>query len=306
MPIRRLYRAVLPALTLAALAALAVPAARAGAAPAAGRWNRADQRAVARAGLLAPLGGAFHGERPLTGAELRPALAALAQAMGTVGVGVGDGPLSVASLDAALVRQLGLADVASAVWARARGAGLAPPAGFGTEVVARQLELRTNHPAGQDALEQYPWDAVTRAEAAHSLSVLLRGGGGAVAQARDVLLRFAPPRAAPAQRRVLRAAAQRIGMPYVWGGELDRASADLGGQVHGGYDCSGLVWRAFKLSGSPLGAAIGGKATERSVTHTGIALGGGFMIESSAQGVAVAPLWEPGRARSFAWARHLS
>ncbi len=32
-------------------------------------------------------------------------------------------------------------------------------------------------------------------------------------------------------------------MPYVWGGTNDKAI----GQAHGGYDCSGLVWRALIL-----------------------------------------------------------
>jgi cell wall-associated NlpC family hydrolase len=39
-------------------------------------------------------------------------------------------------------------------------------------------------------------------------------------------------------------------MPYVWGGETDGLSS---GQAHGGYDCSGFVWRVF----TP--AAIGGR-----------------------------------------------
>ncbi len=48
-------------------------------------------------------------------------------------------------------------------------------------------------------------------------------------------------------------------MPYVWGGETDTASSQYGPQAHGGYDCSGFVWRVFKLSGDPAGASIGGR-----------------------------------------------
>ena len=47
-------------------------------------------------------------------------------------------------------------------------------------------------------------------------------------------------------------------MPYIWGGETDRSSSTFGFQAHGGYDCSGFVWRTFKLSGQPAGARIGG------------------------------------------------
>ena len=127
-------------------------------------------------------------------------------------------------------------------------------------------------------------------------------------------------------------------MPYVWGGETDRP---LLGQVHGGYDCSGFVWRVFKLSGRPAGAGIvgrtaaqmageirkgeriaiedarpgdllffgtasfGGKATEASVDHVGIALSGHWMIHSSAQGVYVASLDDGWRRDRFTWARRI-
>ena len=61
----------------------------------------------------------------------------------------------------------------------------------------------------------------------------------------------------------MRIAIARIGMPYVWGGETDRASAAYGGQVHGGYDCSGLAWRVFKLSGLPAAALQGRTAAQQ-------------------------------------------
>jgi cell wall-associated NlpC family hydrolase len=333
-----------PAAVLAALLALTA-AAPAVAAPARlGTWNAGEQRAVARAGLLTPLAdGRFHGEQPLTGAQLRPALAALA-ATGGAGaqpVRVGPGTLSVAAFDRVLVRQLGLADVATSVRATAVAAGLDPPSRFGTEVVARQLQLRTNHPAADDALELYPTDPVTRAEAAHSLAVVLDFSGWEVGAARTTLQRFALGPLTTAQRTVLRTAVRFVGMPYVWGGELDRASAALGGQVHGGYDCSGLVWRVFKLSGLPWGGAISGRtaaqmageipkrariafadlqpgdlvffgparfgspATEAGIVHVGIALGNGFVLHSSSQGVTIAPLFEPWRQAEFSWARRL-
>jgi hypothetical protein len=74
----------------------------------------------------------------------------------------------VVRFDALVVDQLGLADVSSHVQAVAASAGLAPPAYFGTEVVARYLGLRYDHPAGTDQLELFPTDPITRAEAAWS------------------------------------------------------------------------------------------------------------------------------------------
>ena len=74
----------------------------------------------------------------------------------------------MAQLDARLVRALGLGAEAATFYQAAAAAGLRPPARFGTEVVARLLGLRTNHPAGQDDLERLPSDPAPRAEAAYS------------------------------------------------------------------------------------------------------------------------------------------
>src|SRR4051794_41357851 len=93
-----------------------------------GGWNKSEQREVASAGLLPKLeDGRFHGERPLSGAQLSAALGEpSASAARTV---------SVTAFDARLVNHLGLADVAAHVEDVARAAGLHPPRTFGTEVV---------------------------------------------------------------------------------------------------------------------------------------------------------------------------
>jgi cell wall-associated NlpC family hydrolase len=158
---------------------------------------------------------------------------------------------------------------------------------------------------------------------------------------RDTFSRFVLPTYTAAQKQVLRQAVARIGMPYIWGGETDRASGYFGGQEHGGYDCSGLAWRVFKLSGLPWGRQIRGrtaatqageiprsarirladiapgdllffgpgrfwqKATERRIVHEGIALSKDFMIHASGQGVYVSPLFDPWRAKRFSWARRV-
>jgi len=336
------------ALTLTTiLVALALaPGAAAKAPVTLGNWDRAEQRTVARAGLLPTLEDRdFHGERPVAGSQTRDALRALAARLGVPPVTkVPSGRLSVFAFDRLLVAQLGLADTAAAVQSEARHAGLRPPAPFGTEVVARMLGLRHDQRYGLDQFELYPWEAITRAEAAWSLARALRPVDGAdPALVREALERFDLPTYSARQLRALRIAVARIGMPYVWGGETDRRSAFFGGQVHGGYDCSGFVWRIFKLGGLPQGPQITGrtaagqageiakrdrvpaaavaptdllffgpgrfwqKATERRITHMGIALSADFMIQSGSSygGVSVAPLFTPARAREFSWARRL-
>jgi cell wall-associated NlpC family hydrolase len=327
---------------LAAVAALVLPVSSAHAATLGG-WNKPEQRAVVTAGELPKLAdGRFHGEQPLTGAQLSGALDALAARAGQPPVAASAATrVSVTTFDARLVAQLGLSDVAAHVQATARGAGLRPPRTFGTEVVARYLGLRDDHPPQDERLELYPWDAITRAEAAHSFAALLRAGDWAVEGAREQLSAFALPAYDAAQRTALSLAVSKIGMPYVWGGETDGVSSQFGYQAHGGYDCSGFVWRVFKLSGNPAGARIGGRtaaqmageipksrrirlddvrpgdllffgsasfsgrATERGVDHVGIALSPHWMINSSGQGVYIESLDDAWRRASFTWARRI-
>jgi cell wall-associated NlpC family hydrolase len=327
---------------LAAVAALLLPVSSAHAATLGG-WNKPEQRAVVTAGELPTLAdGRFHGEQPLTGVQFTGALDALAARAGQPPVAASAATrVSVTGFDARLVSQLGLSDVAAHVQATARAAGLRPPRTFGTEVVARYLGLRDDHPPQDERLELYPWDAITRAEAAHSFAALLRAGDWAVAGAREQLSGFALPAYDAAQRTALSLAVSKIGMPYIWGGETDGVSSQFGYQAHGGYDCSGFVWRVFKLSGNPAGARIGGRtaaqmageipksqrirlddvrpgdllffgsasfngrATERGVDHVGIALSPHWMINSSGQGVYIESLDDAWRRASFTWARRI-
>ena len=127
-------------------------------------------------------------------------------------------------------------------------------------------------------------------------------------------------------------------MPYVWGGTTDN-TAD--GREHGGYDCSGFVWRVYKVSGLSWGRQIRGRtaaeqggeipkrerihlqdvapgdllffgsahfnstATESNVIHEAIAMSSEWAINSSAQGVYVLPLTSGWLAESFTWARRV-
>jgi cell wall-associated NlpC family hydrolase len=307
-----------------------------------GTWDPIAQGMVRDAGVMPTLpSGGFGGARRLDGTQLRDAFATLGLRLGVAPVAVPAGHVSVWRFDALMVQQLGMSDVAQAVQAEAERAGLRPGPRFGTEVVARQLGLRFNHDSAHDAQELYPWEAITRAEAAWSLATVLHFDGSQQAYARDVLARFQLPDYTPAQRAALRIAIAKVGMPYIWGGETDGAGSWFGWQAHGGYDCSGLVWRVFKLGRQPAGARIHGRTaaamaaeiprsqrlhmdetkpgdllffgrariwqrvTWSNVTHVGIALGNGFMVNSSSQGVTVAPLWEDWRVKGFSFARRV-
>ncbi|HET6509202.1 MAG TPA: NlpC/P60 family protein [Baekduia sp.] len=279
---------------------------------------------------------------PLTGTRLHEELGRLALSLGVEPVSAPFSKVSVTSFDALMVRQLGASDVAASVQHEAWRAGLTPPPTFGTEAVARLLGLRDNLPYRDDARELYPTDAITLAEAKHSFAVASRWQGGAAEWVRGQFSTFALPRYSTAQRRVLALAISKVGMPYVWGGETDTRGAAYGGQVHGGYDCSGFAWRVFKLSGFSWGTAIHGrtaaqqageiqrsarirlddvrggdlvffgpgrfwmKATEQRIVHEGLALSPDWMVHSSDQGVYVSPLrLDPWRAKRFSWARRV-
>jgi cell wall-associated NlpC family hydrolase len=304
-------------------------------------WAQAEIAAVVASGLMGGDAASFRAGEPLTQGELAELVAGLGGK--PAAVVRPDAPASLASLDAQLVRALGLADAAASVTRAARSAGFAPPARFGTEAVARLLGLRKNHPAAQDSLELLPGDAATRAEAAYSAARILRLRPGEVESVRAAVTSFAPPPLDAWQRRVLSRAAAFVGFPYVWGGESEQVqgpTAPFGAQVQGGFDCSGYVWRVYKLHPFPeaveLAATLRGRTTfalaaevKRSaripfaqllpgdvlffgargpasqpsqVDHMAVYAGSGWMLHSSVHGVTLAPLTGWFRTR-FAWAR---
>jgi cell wall-associated NlpC family hydrolase len=332
------------------LAALALaPAAAAGAQITLAGWDAAEQSQVVKAGLMPAAPGGSWGQA-LTRAGATAALGALAamESAGelpalsgqpaTAAVAAAQSVVTVAGFDALLVHQLGLADVAAHVQRATAAAGLRPPPYYGSEVVARYLGLRYNHPAGTDQLELFPSDPITRAEAAWSFAQVLDAGVWSVGAARTALMAYALPALNGAQKTALRIAVSRIGYPYVWGGTTDDTRDGL---AHGGFDCSGFVWRVFKVSGLPWGRQIHGRtaaqmageiprsrrlrvgqlqpgdvlffgratftsaATEADIIHAGIYLGDGWVIHSSSQGVYVLPLQGSWLGSEFAWARRL-
>ena len=180
-----------------------------------------------------------------------------------------NGTVTMAQLDSNLVATLGLSHAAAEFNHGARAAGIPVPSRFGTEVVARLLALRLNHPAAQDFLELRPQDPATRAEAAYSAAQILGfgpfGSGWQTAWVQGLADSFALPQLTSWQRQILTVAFSKIGMPYVWGGTSDDSEVDFGVPARGGYDCSGFVWRVYKLQNyaneGDLASVIQGRTT---------------------------------------------
>jgi cell wall-associated NlpC family hydrolase len=303
-------------------------------------WAQREIRLVVSHGLMAKSVATFHPNAPLTQAALNALVAELKQQPAQPSAAGSTMPVTVAQLDARLVRVLNVTAAASEFASEVRRVGLAPPRRFGTEVVARLLGLRVNHPANRDDLELLPSDPVTRAETAYSVAQILRFRGWETQSVADDAAAFALPQLGPWQKRVLQTAVHFIGFPYVWGGTSENPEAPFGVQARGGFDCSGFVWRVYKLQSYPGGAALastlrgrttytmsgevsrtkrisfaklqpgdvlffgsrGPRSSPAQVDHTGIYLGGGWLIHSSGYGVALAPMEGWYRSR-FAWAR---
>src|SRR3954462_12062783 len=152
---------------LVVVAALATLLAAPGASGKSASWAQPQIRAVVSHGLLARSVATFRPDDPLTKGALSDLVAGLTDGPLQASAS-SSAPATVSELDTALVRGLGFGDAAHRFYLAARAAGLAPPARFGTEVTARMLELRYNHPAGQDDLELLPSEPAPRAEAAYS------------------------------------------------------------------------------------------------------------------------------------------
>ena len=114
-----------------------------------------------------------------------------------------DLPVTMAQLDLRLVQSLSLGKAANEFTAGARAAGLKVRSRFGTEVVARLLGLRINHPASEDSLELRPTDPATRAEAAYSAAQMLQLQSRDVAAVQTLADTFVLPAFTDWQRQIL-------------------------------------------------------------------------------------------------------
>lgn len=244
-------------------------------------------------------------------------------------LGTDPGAVTVGELDAAFVRALGLGPDAERATQHLRDIGYHPRADFGTEIAARALGIRENHAAERDRLERAADESATRAQAAFTAARVFSSAD--VDYARTILQRVAAITAPIGERQaILDRAIQMVGQPYVWGGNWEVGASGAEGQKHGGFDCSGLVWRvaandpaAAPIAAKRLGArstyemarrtpvaerlareavqpgdalyygAGGVQADWHGIGHMGLDLGGGLMIHSSSYGVFISP-WDSG------------
>jgi cell wall-associated NlpC family hydrolase len=99
------------------------------------------------------------------------------------------------------------------------------------------LQLRLNHPAGQDDLELLPFQPATRAEAAWSFAQVLHLDQWAVDSVQQAADTFMLPELTTWQRRILTTAVHYVGYPYVWGGTSPGPESEFGVPASGGFDC---------------------------------------------------------------------
>jgi cell wall-associated NlpC family hydrolase len=324
----------------AALLVLLTAVALGAAAPGgAASWAQPEIRVVVREGVMGPSAAAFRPQGPLTRGALARAMSAVTGVQRTSAQP--DRIVRMWELDRALVRAAGLLDSAGRVLAEARAAGLAPPPRLGTEVVARLLGLRYNHPSASDGLELRPGDRATRAEAAYSFAKLLKLSSWTIPSARSRADAFDLPELTAWQKRILARATSFVGFPYVWGGTSERTQTLFGVTSRGGFDCSGFAWRIYRLesyAGAPRLSTVlrgrtasamagevpasaritrpaalkpgdlvffserGTEARPADVSHMGIYAGGGWFVHSSSQGTTMTTL-SGWYAERFAWGR---
>jgi hypothetical protein len=301
-------------------------------------WATPQIRSVVAAGLMAPSVAEFRPEDALTWREL----ATLRAALGAPEIAVSDvdREVTVRQLDAQLVALAGLRPAARQIRLAALDAGLAPTPWLGTETVARLLGLRINHLKDHDERELQLSDPATRAEAAYSVARLIALQEWELEGVRQAAAVFALPDLTTWQRAVIGRALKLVGYPYVWAGTSEKPQQLLGRLLPGGFDCSGLVWRVYKLqlfagapalpgtlmgrttyamSGEmPRSARVtraqlqpadvvffgsrGPKSRPTEVGHMGIYLGNGWIVHSYRHGVTLQPMtgWYD---TSFAWGR---
>jgi len=245
----------------------------------------------------------------------------------------------VRELDARIVSLVGLRPQAQAIRQAALDAGLSPRPWLGTETVARLLELRINHPRGEDQLELQVTQPVTRAEAAYTFARYLSLSDARLEAVRSAADSFSLPQLTEWQRVVLDRALRFVGSPYVWAGTSERPQQLLGQGLPGGFDCSGFVWRVYKtpFAGGPgltrvlvgrttyamsgeVGRSLrvsrialapgdvvffgskGPRSQPAEVGHMGIYVGNGWLVHSSRFGTTLTPMtgWYE---TTFAWGR---
>ncbi len=325
-------------LVISLVAAVLVAVGSASGAPKPGNSFASEQiDAVVAAGLMARSAAAFRPNDPLTETEFAVVLASLGQSVSVVDP---YRPVTIRELDARLVSLVGLRSAAMQIRLAAFNAGLSPKPWLGTETVARMLGLRINHERDSETLELQLSEPATRAEAAYSIARVLALTAEELETARTTAATFAVPYLSEMQRAVVARALGFVGSPYVWAGTSEHTQRLFGKALPGGFDCSGFVWRVYKLEpyvGAPAVTKVlrgrttyamsgevprsariprhalepgdvvffgdrGARSTPAEVGHMGIYLGYDWMVHSSRFGTTLTPMKDWYETR-FAWGR---
>jgi len=210
------------------------------------------------------------------------------------------------------------------------------PRYLATEVAARYLGLRYNHPSTSDALEVSPHEQIGRAEVADILYNAMHVSSWSVAGLAEYD-KVTLPTLTDRQKQIVAFALTYIGYPYVWGGEYPSKDSPYGAQAHGGFDCSGFDWWVMKMhfgytinervAANMAGAAKpritraklvpgdliffgpkGPASTVASIYHAALYLGNGWFIQStgSLDGVGLSSISSDSWWKSdFAWGRRV-
>jgi cell wall-associated NlpC family hydrolase len=324
------------AIAVAALALVAAGAASARPQPAS-TFAAAEIATVVSAGLMGPSVEAFRPDAALTASELATVVASLG---GAISIADPNASVAVRELDARLVSLAGLRPAAQSIRLAAVEAGLSPRPWLGTETVARMLGLRINHPRAEDELELQVSQPVTRAEAAYSIAAYLALDEAKLEAVRVEAEAFSLPALTEWQRIVVTRALRFVGSPYVWAGTSERPQQLFGKTLPGGFDCSGFVWRVYKLQAFTAAPALsrvlvgrtsyamsgevvrsarvarnalqpgdvvffgarGPRSSPNEVGHMGIYVGNDWIVHSSHFGTTLTPMtgWYE---TTFAWGR---
>ena len=158
------------------------------------------------------------------------------------------GAVTGTATETAIVRILGLgsASVALGHLHTTNGNRFALPSGFAASVLVAELGLRHNYPLSGEHLATATGASLPLAELAGMIDGAIHLNSWQAAGVQ----RFAGivlPNLTANQRTVIQNALTEVGRPYVWGGTSPAAQHLWGFNLPGGFDCSGLVWWAYKL-----------------------------------------------------------
>lgn len=258
-------------------------------------------------------------------------------------------PVTAAEAEVAMIRWLKeryatsdwrlLSSLVTSRWQPNEGWKTKAPSYLPSVIASRQLQLRYNHPTGDDGHEVTPKQPIDRAELAYMFERAYKVSGEwtlyGLADYHDITF----PTLSDRQKEIASFALKYVGYPYVWAGEYPTRNSPYGYQASGGFDCSGFVFFVMKMHfdypitvnerGAHDMAArakpritrkklvcgdliffgpSGPQSSVNSIYHAGLYLGNGWFIHStgSSDGVTLCSLDTSSYYKSaFAWGRRV-